>query len=156
MISHAPPGYVCPICALVAGGTTDVSGQQDIVWQSERATAFICARWWPNNHGHVLVVPNAHHENIYDLPAEYGHAVHDGVRTIARAIRDTYGCEGISTRQHNEPAGYQDTWHYHVHVFPRYRGDDLYGSKPYPAFVSAERRRPYADKLRTHLRHPGE
>jgi histidine triad (HIT) family protein len=51
-------------------------------------------------------------------------------------------------RQHNEPAGNQDAWHYHVHVFPRYAGDALYGSLPEREFVSAERRRPYADRLR--------
>jgi histidine triad (HIT) family protein len=80
--------------------------------------------------------------------------VHDLVRQIAVAIRSTYGCDGISTRQHNEPAGNQDVWHYHVHVFPRYRDDDLYGSKPYPTFVSAAERRPYVDKLRAYLRSP--
>jgi hypothetical protein len=31
---------------------------------------------------------------------------------------------------------------------PRYRDDNLYGSQPYPEFVAAERRWPYADKLR--------
>jgi len=34
-------------------------------------------------------------------------------------------CEEISLRQHNEPAGSQDVWHYHVHVIPRWHGDDL-------------------------------
>jgi len=40
---------------------------------------------------------------------------------------------------------------YHVHVFPRHAGDGLYGSRPYPDFVTAEQRRPYADKLREHF-----
>jgi hypothetical protein len=30
-----------------------------------------------------------------------------------------FGCEGISTRQHDEPAGNQDIWLVHRHVFPR-------------------------------------
>lgn len=47
-----------------------------------------------------------------------------------------------------EPDGNQDVWHYHVHLFPRYAGDDLYGSRPYRDFVTAERRWAYADKLR--------
>jgi histidine triad (HIT) family protein len=77
-----------------------------------------------------------------------GHAVHDVVRRIAIAMRSAYGCDGVSTRQHNEPAGNQDAWHYHVHVFPRYAGDGLYASAPYHQFVPAEQRWPYADKLR--------
>ena len=153
MFNHEPPGYPCPFCALVGGGETAVSDQDDIVLVAERATALVSARWWPNNHGHVLVVPNAHHENLYDLPATDGHAVHDVVRTIAIAMRTSYGCEGISTRQHNEPAGYQDAWHYHVHVFPRYDNDHLYATLPYPEYVSAKQRRPYAETLRAQLGH---
>jgi diadenosine tetraphosphate (Ap4A) HIT family hydrolase len=57
------------------------------------------------------------------LAGDDGHAIYDLVRRIA--MRHTYGCDGISTRQHNEPAGYQDVWHFHLHVFPRYHGDVL-------------------------------
>ncbi|MBO0728523.1 MAG: HIT domain-containing protein [Acidimicrobiaceae bacterium] len=152
MFSHEPEGYHCPFCRVLGGVDSALNTQQDIVCRTERAAALISPRWWPNNHGHVLVVPTAHHENLYDLPDAYGHAVHDVVRQIGIAMRNTYGCEGISTRQHNEPAGNQDTWHYHVHVFPRYAGDDLYGSRPYKQFLPAEQRWPYADKLRGYLR----
>jgi histidine triad (HIT) family protein len=153
VFNHEPAGYACPFCQLVAGRDDDdgINTQDDIVRRSGLATAIVSPRWWPNNHGHVLVVPDGHHENLYDLPAQYGHAVHDLVREIAVAIRHTYGCDGTSVRQHNEPAGNQDAWHYHVHVFPRYAGDDLYRSRPYPEFVSAPRRRPYADKLRAYF-----
>lgn len=151
-ISHAPDGYECPFCFLLAGGETEIDSQSDVVLRTERATAFVASGWWANNRGHVIVIPNAHHENIYDLPAEYGHAVHDVVREIAVAMREAYGCEGISTRQHNEPAGGQDAWHFHVHVIPRYHGDDLHGSKPLPGFATGEQRRPYADKLLAVLR----
>lgn len=97
------------------------------------ATALVAVRWWPRNRGHVLVVPDAHHENLYDLPSSSGHAVHDLVREVAIAIRATYGCDGTSVRQHNEPVGNQDVWHYHVHVFPRYFHDRLYSSPPLAA-----------------------
>jgi histidine triad (HIT) family protein len=53
----------------------------------------------------VLVVPNVHYENLYELPSRYGHAIHDLAREVAIAIRQTYGCDGTSVRQHNEPAG---------------------------------------------------
>ena len=153
LFNHEPPGYRCPFCDLVAGREDErgINTPGDIVRRSELATAFISPRWWPKNHGHVLVVPNAHHENIYDLPPSSGHAVHDLVREIAVGLRQSYDCAGTSVRQHNEPAGNQDAWHYHVHVFPRYPGDDLYGSRPYPEFVSAAERRPYADRLREHF-----
>lgn len=148
MFNHEPAGYRCPFCALLAGGEDHLNGQRDIVRRTGLATALIAPRWWPNNLGHVLVVPNEHYENLYDLPGEYGHGVHDLVREIAIAMRSTYGCDGISTRQHNEPDGSQDVWHLHVHVFPRYRDDQLYKSSPLSGFATPEQRWPYADKLR--------
>ncbi|ONI71764.1 diadenosine tetraphosphate hydrolase [Kribbella sp. ALI-6-A] len=149
MFNHEPPGYRCPFCTLVAGGENDFNHQQDVVRRTDGALAFVASRWWPNNQGHVLVVPTEHHENLYDLPSPAGHAVQDLVREVAIAIRSTYGCEGVSTRQHNEPAGYQDAWHYHVHVFPRYPDDNLYASRPLPTPPTAEQRAPYAEKLKT-------
>lgn len=151
MFNHEPPGYRCPFCFLLAGGETEVNSQQDVVLRAKLATALISPRWWPNNPGHVLVIPNAHHENLYDLPAEHGHAIHDVVREIAIALRGAYGCQGVSTRQHNEPAGNQDVWHHHVHVYPRYPNDNLYGSAPHTGFAPAEQRWAHAAKLRSHL-----
>jgi histidine triad (HIT) family protein len=151
VFNHEPAGYACPFCTLVAGGETSISDQRDIVWRSDSASALVSPRWRPQNHGVVLVVPNAHYENLYDLPAEHGHAVHDLVQAVAVAIRSTYGCDGVSTRQHNEPAGYQDVWHYHVHVVPRYDGDQLYGPMYDPHHPSREQRLPYVERLRDHL-----
>ena len=153
MFNHEPADYRCPFCRLVAGLADErgINRADDIVRRSDSATAFISPRWWPKNQGHVLVVPNAHHENLYDLPSRYGHGVHDLVREIAIAIRQSYGCAGTSVRQHNEPAGNQDAWHYHVHVFPRYPGDGLYASKPFLEFVPAADRLPYANRLRDHF-----
>ena len=95
-------------------------------------TAFVASDQWPNNAGHVLVIPNEHHENLYSLPVELAGPIHQSVRRIALALRAAFRCPGISTRQHNEPAGGQDVWHYHVHVFPRYDGDGLYGADREP------------------------
>lgn len=150
-MQHEPPGYRCPFCQLVRTGRTPTLVPQDVVAQTDRALAFIAPRWWPNNVGHVLVIPTSHHENLYELPAAAGHAVHDLVQQMARAIRGTYGCDGTSVRQHNEPAGNQDVWHYHVHVFPRYEGDGLYQTLPLPGFVTAAQRRPYAERIREFL-----
>lgn len=83
-------------------------------------------KWWPRNLGGLLVVPERHFENVYDLPADLGSPLQQAIRDAAFALKHHLRCDGISTRQHNEPAGDQDVWHYHVHVFPRYVDDDLY------------------------------
>ncbi|MEP7294527.1 MAG: diadenosine tetraphosphate hydrolase, partial [Chloroflexota bacterium] len=56
-----------------------------------------------------------------------------------------------STRQHNEPAGYQEVWHYHLHVFPRYAHDYLYDLTFQRRLTTLEERRPYAEKLKRYF-----
>lgn len=67
MYNHEPDGYDCPFCRLVGGLDTFVSRQDDVVYRDDVVTTFMSASTWPNNLGHVLVVPNAHYENVYDL-----------------------------------------------------------------------------------------
>lgn len=146
MFNHEPDDYDCPFCRVVAGEDTRGTRQQDVVYRNDLVTAFMSVMWWPNNHGHVIVIPNAHIENIYDFPPDLATPLQEAMRSIALAMKVTYGCTGISTRQHNEPDGYQHVWHHHTHVFPRYADDDLY---ILPCRRSTpEERLPYAEKLK--------
>ena len=151
MFNHEPPDYICPFCRFFSGVETEYKKQQDIIYRNEHATAIIAPKWWVNNPGHVLVIPNKHYENIYDIPDDELSEVYKVVKRVAIAIRNTYDCEGTSTRQHNEPAGHQDVWHLHVHVYPRYTNDKLYQNHDQAGFVSAPERLQYADKLREFL-----
>jgi histidine triad (HIT) family protein len=148
MYNHEPPGYDCPICQIVRGedNAGEWTKQADVVFRGPQTTAFVNARWWGRNEGNVVVVPNRHVENIFDLPTELAGPIHETARDVALAFMETYSCEGVSTRQHNAPAGNQDAWHYHLHVFPRYAGDNLYDSSR--RMSTPDERRPYADRLR--------
>ncbi len=148
MYNHAPEGYDCPFCRLAGGLDTMLSSQDDVVYRDDSVTAFLSAGWWPNNPGHVLIIPSEHYENIYDLPPALATPIQRVAREIAIAFKETYGAHGISTRNNNEPDGMQDVWHYYLHVFPRYPGDNLYLLR---RDSTLEERRPYADKLRASL-----
>lgn len=150
---HAPEPYDCPFCRVTRGTPCPLPYTQpeDVVLRTDLVTAFIAAGWWPNNPGHVLIVPNEHFENLYELPGEYGATIHDASRAVALALKQVYGCDGVSTRQHNEPAGGQDVWHYHLHVFPRDVGDDLYLLTRERRTTTPGERRPYAERLRMYL-----
>jgi histidine triad (HIT) family protein len=124
MHNHAPPGYECFVCDLVAGE----AGDSVVVTANEHALAIVSRRVWASGPGHVLVVPKSHYENLYDLDDTAALDIFRLTRRIAIALKEAFGCDGTSTRQHNEPAGNQDLWHLHVHVFPRFEGDNPYGS----------------------------
>jgi histidine triad (HIT) family protein len=95
--------------------------------------------------------PNVHYENIYEIPDDVLGSVQVAGKRIALALKATYGCDGTSFRQHNEPAGYQEVWHYHLHVFPRYHDDGLYRRSMERRWTTPEERQPYAEKLRAAL-----
>lgn len=148
MHQHEPTGYICPFCALLRGEDT-LKSEEDIVYRDEFVTAFISPKWWINNPGHVIVIPNEHTENIYTISDDLLAKIYSIAKKVAVAMRNTYdNCEGTSMRQHNEPAGNQDVWHFHVHVFPRYANDQLYLNHENKRFVTPEERAPYAAILR--------
>ncbi len=128
MYSHEPAGYRCPFCNYAGGGSDDRVGQEHVVERTPSTLTYVSPKWWPNNHGALLVIPTEHYENLYVMPDHLGMPLQRAMRRAALALRAAYGCDGVSTRQHNEPAGNQDVWHFHVHVFPRYVDDGLYGS----------------------------
>lgn len=153
MFLHEPEGYDCPFCRVVRSDfdAKNWSTEDDVVLRTDRVTAWVSPAWWPNNPGHVMIVPNAHYENLFVLPADEAAAIHVAAQRLARAMKAMYLCDGISTRQHNEPAGNQEIWHYHLHLFPRYHNDDLYERSAERRRVSLEERRPYAERLRVYL-----
>ncbi len=126
MISHAPGDYVCPFCRNI--NERRAVHPLEIIAEYDDMFVKLNPKWRPRNHGALLVIPKAHFENVFDLPVGLGGPLQRAVRDAAVALKTALQCQGISTRQHNEPAGNQDVWHYHVHVFPRYDGDDLYQS----------------------------
>jgi histidine triad (HIT) family protein len=146
---HAPADYECPFCKIASGGSSKNTTQDDVLFRDAHVTAFMASKNWPNNRGHVLVVPNEHFENVFDLPAELGTPIQSAVKRIALAMKSGYGCDGISTRQHNEPEGNQDVWHYHVHIYPRYKRDMLYLTRG--RSTTLEERKPYVEKLHAAL-----
>ena len=151
MYNHAPENYVCPFCLLIQGVENKHvhSVQSDIVYHDVQVTAFVGSHQWPNNHGNVIIVPNEHFENIFDLPIRYALDIHRATRMLACAMKAIYACDGISTRQHNEPAGNQDVWHYHVHVTPRYKDDQFYASRR--ALMEVSERAQHAKRLKEYL-----
>ncbi len=128
MVSHAPKDYKCPFCLLTQGISNEhvFSVASDVVYRDAAVTAFVSSHQYLTNSGSMLVIPNRHIENVYDVPAELAAELHRSVRMIAIAMKSAFACDGISTRQHNEPGGDQYVWHYHIHVTPRYHGDHLY------------------------------
>jgi histidine triad (HIT) family protein len=108
----------CIFCAIAAGETP-----AHVVLDDEDFVAFLDRR--PLFPGHVLLVPRAHHEAIWDLPAELLAPLGERVQRLSVAVRDAMGGDGAFNAVNNVVS--QSVPHLHVHVVPRKRKDGLRG-----------------------------
>ena len=150
MYTHAPPGYRSPFLALIEGREPvgGVSRLSDVFYRDSRLTAFISAARYAEAGGNALVVPNEPFENLYIMPDDLRGELHAFSKQLALAFKTVYGCDGVLVRQHNEPGGSQDVWHYHLHVIPRFAGDGFYAALPQKIWTTPAEREPYARRLR--------
>jgi len=154
MLNHAPKDYKCPICIGLKGIENDdtLLKQTDEIYKDDLVTAYINSFWIPTCEGHVIIVSNKHFENIYYMPYKYGHRMFEVVKKISISMKKAYKCDGITTRQNNEPAGNQHAFHYHHHIFPRYNGDSFNINLTKKSVLSDPKDRiEYANKLRSYL-----
>jgi histidine triad (HIT) family protein len=152
MYNHAPDHYICPFCLTVNGIENEhvYTKQSDIFYKDDYITAFISAGRYKNNKGNVIIIPNSHYENIYELPNELSDKIHHLEKEVALALKEAYKCHGVSSRQHNEPCGNQDVWHYHLHVIPRFKDDNLYLTDR--ELSTPEERIEYANRLKIYFK----
>lgn len=108
----------CPFCAIVAAQLS-----AHVIQRWPDAIAFAPLR--PATLGHTLVIPTAHVETVWDL--DIGAAQRLTARTleISSALRAVLDPPGLNIIQSNGAAATQTVPHLHVHLVPRYEGDDV-------------------------------
>jgi histidine triad (HIT) family protein len=113
----------CIFCAIVAGGAP---GRR--VAESDRALAFLDIN--PVADGHTLVLPKEHVGDIWGLADDVGADVWKLTMRVARRIREVLEPDGLTLFQANGRAGWQEVFHFHMHVVPRWTGDGLVRPRP--------------------------
>ncbi|MCU0104198.1 HIT family protein [Acholeplasma vituli] len=75
--------------------------------------------------GHTLVVPKAQYETIFDMPEALSGKVFEVVTKVSKAVQKAFNPEGLNILSNNGSFASQSVFHFHVHIIPRYQGDDL-------------------------------
>ena len=79
----------------------------------------------PASKGHVLILPKNHFDDIYSMvDATAAHVFQVAVK-VAKAMKETLGCEGLNIVQNNGEIAGQTVFHFHMHIIPRYKGDTV-------------------------------
>lgn len=89
------------------------------VYEDEIVMAFLDMD--PINEGHVLLVPKEHYLDVDEMPDEVLSHLMIVSKKIVVAIKETYRPDGYSMMQNG--GVFNDMGHYHLHIFPRYKGD---------------------------------
>lgn len=95
----------------------------EVIYDDDSVIAFLDIQ--PNNKGHTLVVPKAHHADLVQTPDDVLAKVMSVVRKLAPSIMDAVNAEGFNTIINTKPAAGQVIFHTHVHIIPRFSDDGL-------------------------------
>jgi histidine triad (HIT) family protein len=110
----------CVFCRIVNGTTPE-----SVVYADKKALAFMDIQ--PVNPGHVLIIPKVHASGLSDLDEETGAHLFKVAMRIAGAVkRSGVKCEGVNLLLSDGRAAFQEVFHVHLHVIPRFEGDNLH------------------------------
>ncbi|OHV30534.1 histidine triad (HIT) protein [Parafrankia colletiae] len=107
----------CVFCAILRG-----EEQASLIYEDDAVIAF--ADHSPVTPGHLLVVPRTHAVGLEDLAEPDGIRVWQVAHRLGRALRRSgLRCEGVNVFLADGEAAFQEVFHLHLHVFPRFTGD---------------------------------
>ena len=78
----------------------------------------------PASKGHALLIPKNHAANLYELPDDAAGQALIVAKKLAIQMTDKLKCEGFNLVQNNGEVAGQTVHHFHLHLIPRYTGDN--------------------------------
>jgi histidine triad (HIT) family protein len=109
----------CTFCGIVAGRLPTA-----VLFEDDKTVAFLDIT--AVTYGHTLVIPRNHSADIWEISEEDAMAVMRTARRMALRLFRAVAPEGLTLFQANRPAGWQDIFHFHVHLVPRVADDHLH------------------------------
>ena len=79
----------------------------------------------PASKGHALLLPKSHAANIYELSDEMAAKAMILAKKMATAMTAELKCDGFNIVQNNGECAGQTVFHFHMHLIPRYKGDQV-------------------------------
>ena len=79
----------------------------------------------PASKGHALILPKSHAANIYELSDEMAAKSMVLAKKMATAMTEALKCDGFNIVQNNGECAGQTVFHFHMHLIPRYKGDNV-------------------------------
>lgn len=120
-----------------------------IIYEDNKFLAFMDR--YPINHGHSLLVPKQHFNNILEMPKELVGELYSMVPFLANAIIKTIDSDGFNINQNNGRSANQIIPHVHVHIVPRFSKEKIKGQWPTRKIAKIDELEIIAKKIQTNL-----
>jgi histidine triad (HIT) family protein len=121
-----------------------------IVHEDALSLTFLDIR--PINPGHLLIVPKRHLPSLANLDEATGaHLFRIAMRTAAALRHSGLPADGINLFLADGAAAFQEVFHLHLHVFPRFTGDAFRITADWSHTPSREELDRIAEAIRTAL-----
>lgn len=94
-----------------------------IIFQDKIISCFL-----PRNmevYGHLLIVPNNHYENIFEIPENELTHIISFAKKMSLRLKEKLGATGINILHASGKSAQQSVPHFHIHIFPRFDNDGL-------------------------------
>ncbi|MFP4438078.1 MAG: HIT family protein [Chloroflexaceae bacterium] len=92
------------------------------IYEDDQTLAFLDIN--PATRGHALVICKEEYPDLLSVPPDLLAAVVQTTQKVARAITEALKPDGYNVMQNNGSAAGQEVFHYHVHIVPRWEGDN--------------------------------
>ena len=93
-----------------------------IVYEDDFTIAFLDIS--PCAEGHTVVIPKQHFEKFTDMEEEDAGNLFASVQKVAKAVEKALNIQASNIGLNNGKAAGQEVPHVHVHIIPRYEGDN--------------------------------
>lgn len=105
----------CIFCKIISGELPSYT-----IYEDDIVKVFMNIN--PSSDGHLLIVPKTHYENLEDIDLDTLNHINKVSKELYKMLIKKLNIDGLTLCQNN---GYgQEVKHYHLHLTPRYKGDN--------------------------------
>lgn len=79
----------------------------------------------PATFGHALLVTKNHYKNLFELDDTVASKALVIAKKVATVLANELKCDGFNLLQNNEEIAGQTIFHFHIHLIPRYKNDNV-------------------------------
>ncbi len=109
----------CIFCDIIAG-----ESPASVVYEDDTVIAIMDIG--PVNPGHAMVIPKEHIPYMADMDEDTGAHLFKITMRLQQAVRGSgVICEGINLFLADGEAAFQEVFHLHMHIIPRFEGDEF-------------------------------